>query len=101
MVHTSESLKQRDTNYENFHYQLKDGERYRLTDAEIGWLNFIRGKYCIADHLDENIKDGIYTVDIMGMSEALSNDGTHPKAVMLSDDTALQAIFFYSCTEVE
>jgi hypothetical protein len=100
-MHTSESLKAQDTDFENFHYQLEEGEQYQLTEGEIEWLDFIYGKYCIYDHVKENSKlvDGghiVYTVDIFGMSEALENDGISHKAVMLSDDSALQAIFFYS-----
>lgn len=108
-VHTSESLKAQDGRFENFHYQLDDGERYALTDGEIDWLyNWVRGKYVIADHLIENItcdedEDGndvyVYTVDTIGMGEALTDDQCFPKAVMLSDDSALQAIMFYSAIE--
>ena len=100
-MHTSESLKAQDTDFENFHYQLEDGEQYKLTDDEIEWLDFIYGKYCIYDHVKENSilsEEGevIYTVELFGMSEALENDTIPYKAAMLSDDSALQAIFFYS-----
>ena len=108
-VHTSESLKAQDTKFENFHYQLDDGERYALTDGEQDWLyNWVRGKYVIADHLIENIEcdedaEGndvyVYTVDTLGLGEALTDDQCFPKAVMLSDDSALQAIMFYSACE--
>ena len=109
-VHTSKSLKdQDDDDGYNFHYQISDGERYALTDGEVDWLyNWIRGKYCIADHLIENIEcdedeDGndvyVYTVETYGLGEALTDDQSFPKAVMLSDDSALQAIMFYSAVE--
>tara|TARA_R110002020_G_scaffold134017_6_gene299049 strand:+ start:3196 stop:3561 length:366 start_codon:yes stop_codon:yes gene_type:complete len=108
-VHTSESLKAQDTKFENFHYQLDDGERYALTDGEQDWLyNWVRGKYVIADHLIENIQcdedeEGndvyVYTVDTIGLGKALTDDQCFPKAVMLSDDSALQAIMFYSACE--
>ena len=104
-IHTSESLKsQDDPSTDNFHYQLDDGERYLLTDGEADWLfNWVRGKYAIADHLIENIEetdDGcVYTMDPIGLGEALEADGMFPKAVMLSDDSALQAIMFYSAFE--
>jgi len=106
IIHTSESLKKQDGNFENFHYQLNDGERYQLTKGEEDWLlNFVRGRYAIADHLLANIEENedgalIYTVESFGMSEALENDQCFPKAVMLSDDSTLQAIFFYSAFEV-
>jgi len=75
---------------------LNDGEQYELTTDELGWLDFIDGKYSIADHLRANMVGNVYTVDTFGMSEALEADGISYKAVMLSDDSALQAIFFYS-----
>ena len=100
MIHTSESLKALDNDYENYHYQLEDGEQYRLTDDELGWLDFVRGRYAIADHLVDNMVDGVYTMDVYGLGEALDETGMFPKAVCLSDDTALQAIFFYSAIEV-
>jgi hypothetical protein len=43
MIHTSESLKIQDGDFENFHYQLDDGEKYRLTDGELEWLDFPKG----------------------------------------------------------
>ena len=116
-IHTSQSLKAQDGEFENFHYQLKDGERYRLTDGEADWLfNWAKGKYAIADHLIKNIEATItplkelintgneeiryiYTMDATGLGEALEADGMFPKAVMLSDDSALQAIMFYSACE--
>lgn len=108
-VHTSESLKGQDDDGDNYHYQLDDGERYALTDGEVDWLyNWVRGKFAIADHLIKNIvcdeeEDGndvyVYTVDVDGLGEALTDDQCFPKAVMLSDDSALQAIMFYSAIE--
>jgi len=103
-IHTSESLKAQDGEFENFHYQLDDGERYLLTDGEADWLfNWVRGKYAIADHLIKNIENTdqgyVYTMYTLGLGGALEADGMFPKAVMLSDDTALQAIMFYSACE--
>ena len=100
MIHTNDSLRAQDGDFENYHYQLEDGERYRLTDGELGWLKFVSGRYSIADHIRDNLDDsGIYTVDVSGMGEALEDDGCFPKAVCLSDDTVLQSIFFYSAEE--
>jgi hypothetical protein len=99
LVHTSESLKAQDGRFENYHYQLDDGQRYRLTDDELIWLDYVRGRYAIADHLDENMVDDVYTMDSIGLGEALEETGMFSKAVLLSDDTALQAIFFYSAVE--
>ena len=101
MIHTSESLKAQDGEFENYHYQLEDGEQYRLTEGELGWLDFVDGRYSIADHISDNLIDGVYTVETLGLGEALEGDGAFPKAVCLSDQTALQAIFFYSAIEVD
>jgi len=117
-IHNSHSLKsQNDDECDNYHYQLVDGEKYLLTDGEADWLfNWVKDKYEIASHLLENIEATltppdelintgkaeiryIYTVDTIGLGEALEADGMFPKAVMLSDDSALQAIFFYSACE--
>ena len=104
-IHTSQSLKsQDDDECDNYHYQLTDGEKYLLTDGEADWLfNWVKGKYAIADHLIENIvetdKGYVYTIDTIGLGEALEADQMFPKAVMLSDDSALQAVFFYSACE--
>lgn len=115
-VHTSDSLKAQDDDGDNFHYQLEDGQRYALTDGEQDWLyNWVRGKYAIADHLIDNIEcdedaDGndvyVYTVDTIGLGEALTEDQTRRLFsnidwFMLSDDSALQAIMFYSACDVE
>ena len=100
MIHTSESLKAQDGDYENYHYQLEDGDQYQLTEGELGWLDFVAGRYSIADHLDDNMVDGVYTMDSYGLGVALEETGMFPKAVCLSDDTVLQAIFFYSAMDV-
>mgnify|MGYP003677816824 CR=1 FL=1 len=99
MIHTSESLKAQDGDFENFHYQLEDGEQYKLTQSELDWLAFVDDRYSIADHLRENMLDGVYTVDSTGMGEALEADSLYCKAACLSDDTTLQSIFFYSSIE--
>lgn len=70
--------------------------KYQMTDDELGWLDFIRGKYSIADYLDEQMgEDNIVTLDDQ-LTKHLDDDCEGMgKAVMLSDDTDLQAIFFY------
>ena len=100
MIHTSESLKKQDGDFENFHYQLEDGEQYKLTESELGWLDFVSGRYAIASHICDNMINDVYTMDSLSLGTCLDDDGMFPKAVMLSDDTALQAIFFYSAIEV-
>ena len=99
MIHTNDSLRAQDGDFENYHYQLEDGEQYKLTEDELDWLLFVLGRSSIADHVIDNLSVDVYTVDIQGMGEALENDGMFPKAVCLSDDTVLQSIFFYSAME--
>ena len=105
IIHTSESLKSLDSDLDNFHYQLDDGDQYKLTDGEFEWLQFVTNSYSIAQHIWDNSKcdendDLIYTVDTIGMGEALKADDSYPKAVCLSDDTALQAVIFYSAVDL-
>lgn len=77
--------------------------KYRLTDGEIGWVNFVRGRYCIADWIYYNTDDEfLLTINkesIQTMSETLDLDDMAPKAVCLDDTTALQHIFFYLYNE--
>jgi hypothetical protein len=70
---------------------------YQMTEAELGWLDFVRGKYSIADWIDENLDGDVLTfTDPHSMSEALDND-CHGwgKATCLDDATALQRLFFW------
>lgn len=70
--------------------------KYQLTKEEFDWVKFIKGKYCIADFIFNNIENLVLTFsDPFALSEALINDGIPNKAVMLSDDTALQKLFFW------
>ena len=103
-IHTSESLKAQDGDFENYHYLLEDGEKYQLSKGEKEWLDMVTGRYSIADYILDNSEEDesgnlVLTINIFDMSLALLDDGMFPKAVMLSDDSALQAIFFYSATE--
>lgn len=70
---------------------------YRLTAEELGWLDFVRRSYQIADYIDAKIDNGVLVIeDVEEMSKALDDDCMGAgKAVSLSDDTALQAIFFW------
>jgi len=102
IIHTEKSLRDQDSDLENYHYQLNDGEQYQLTAGEFGWLQFVQGKYSIADHIWDNTQENddgelILTIDCEGITQALNDDnGGYPKAAMLSDDTVLQSIIFYS-----
>ena len=71
--------------------------KYQLTEGEIGWAKFNKGKYCINDFVLKNTDEkNILTFDCpFELSEALVNDDSPNKAVMLSDETALQKLFFW------
>lgn len=84
--------------------------RYQLTDDELSWLRFVRGRYSIADVIDENMtaatdidgnwQYGIVYLESDEISRALDDDcGHYGKAVCLSDDTALQKILFWLYNE--
>ena len=94
-------------------YQLQDEFRgsgipfsYEITDGELGWLDFVSGKYFIADWVEENLvciedeKTGHakYILEFDNpdsLSESLEEDGMSPKAVCLDENTALARLFFW------
>lgn len=85
-------------------YQLQDEFsssgipfKYQMTEEEYGWAEFIKDKYCISDFVFRNMDSNlVLTFNCpFELNEALKNDGMHSKAVMLSDNTALQRIFFW------
>lgn len=90
--YTSESVLSADEIYP------EDGDTYTLTEGEIEWLKVTRGKYAIADWVDgnEHYADATtITIYCDEITQALDDDnGGAGKAAMLSDDTALQRIFF-------
>ena len=71
--------------------------KYQLTEGEIGWAKFNKGKYCINDFVLKNTDEkNILTFNCpFELSEALMYDDSQGKAIMLSDETALQKIFFW------
>ena len=74
---------------------------YQLTDDELSWLDFVTGKYGIADWIHERLVGDLLTFDCSeSMSRALDDDCENAgKAVCLSDDTALQKLFFWLYSE--
>jgi len=74
---------------------------YILTEGELGWLNFIKDKYCIADYLFSLFTSEDYIrINFREASIAMNADCQGMgKAVMLSDDTALQALLFMNYIE--
>tara|TARA_R100000541_G_C1844588_1_gene76509 strand:- start:174 stop:488 length:315 start_codon:yes stop_codon:yes gene_type:complete len=85
-------------------YQLQDKFsssgipfKYQMSKEEFEWAKFIKNKYCISDFVLKNTdNDLVLSFNCpFELNEALNNDGMQPKAVMLSDDTALQKLFFW------
>ena len=72
--------------------------KYTLTEGEMQWLQFVKDRYCIYDYIIERLDGNILHIDTE-FSEAIGNDDCGGKAVCLSDDSALQAIFFYNFDE--
>lgn len=71
--------------------------RYQMTKGEIKWFRMVRNRYSIADFIEANT-DGNFCLtfdDPESLTRALEEDDMSPKAVMLSDDTALQKLFFW------
>jgi hypothetical protein len=71
--------------------------KYKITEDELNWAKFNKGKYSINDWVLNNIdKEGFLVFNCpFELSECLQNDGIDHKAVMLSDETALQKLFFW------
>ena len=83
-------------------FSLMGGLLYKLTDDEEQWLNFVGGRYSIAEYIINNTDNdtGLTTFDPYEFSKALDQDCSGAgKAVCLSDDTALQLIFFMGYQE--
>ena len=70
--------------------------RYALTEGEKQWAEFNKGKYLINDFVMESTdENGIMTFDCpFSLTEALEENGCN-LAPMLSEDTALQRLFFW------
>lgn len=70
--------------------------KYLLTEGEKEWLGFVSGRYSIADYIKERLSGDVVTFsDPEELTNALQDDGIDNKAVMLSDDSALQRLFFW------
>jgi hypothetical protein len=77
---------------------------YQLTDGELGWMEFIKNRYEIYDLLIENIDEKnilTFNFDSYELGQTLANDGVEYKAPCLSDETALQKLFFWISSEPE
>ena len=76
--------------------------RYRLTEGERGWLDWIGDRYSISAYLFSVLSDddhptenpGIITINACDVSDALDDDGVD-RAPCLSDETQLQRLIWY------
>ena len=104
-IYTSEEILARDDLYDIQKDFCCFGEsfKYVMTDGELGWLDFVRGRYSIADWINENLEcvDDVKMIHVLtfsdpeSLSQALEDDDCQNKAVCLDDDTALQKLFFW------
>lgn len=69
--------------------------RYRMTPGELGWLDFVRGRYSIADYIDANLEDDVLTIDAYEISRAMDDDDCPYVPVCLDDSTALAKLCFW------
>ena len=99
-TYTSKEILERDDLYD---IHEMDNIQYELTEGELNWLYFVRGKYSIADYLLDTLDENrVVTLDTLELSQALDDDCQgFGKGVCLSDDTALQKLFFWLYTETE
>jgi hypothetical protein len=76
---------------------------YVMTEGELQWLEFVKGKYSVYDYINERLVGNVLTLDDSeAMSQSLDDDNRGAgKAPCLSDDTALQKIIFWCYSETE
>lgn len=73
------------------------GIQYQLTGDELVWLEFVTGRYDIADVIRENMTgSGVLTVDSYAFSKAMDQDTANSGgfAACLGRDTALALILW-------
>ena len=69
---------------------------YKMTSDELNWFDFIYNKYSIGDFIYTNLVGDILTFHCpFELSKCLKDDDCNYKAIMLSDETALQKLFFW------
>lgn len=69
---------------------------YEMTAGEIEWLDFVKNRYSIAGWIEKQRKGNVLCFNCATeLREVLKDDGMHPKAPMLSDESALQKLFFW------
>lgn len=76
---------------------------YKMTQEDFEYLDFARGRYLISNWIDDNCgSDDILVFSCpFEMSRALHDDGLKHKAACLSDESALQRLFFWLSLDYE
>lgn len=95
---TSTEILEREDLYD---IQEMDSIYYQLTDGEMGWLDFVRGRYAIADYLDSVLDDNnVATIDQYALSAAMNGDNECcPFAPCLDRETGLAKLIFWIYSE--
>ncbi len=73
------------------------GIQYQLTSNELSWLDFVSGRYAIADAIKAATNEnGVLTIDSYAFSEAMDQDNGNSEgfAACLSRESALARILW-------
>ena len=104
---TSEQVLEADITELSCSLSEADSFSYTLTDGEAKWLEFVRGRYAIADLLSWSIEPQSeasepikVTLNAWDVSRALNDDDTDRPAC-LSEDTALCRLCWACYTEMD
>ena len=68
--------------------------RYQLTDDELGWLEWIEGRYGISEYFLSTLEEQTIEIDVMHIGDLLAYEGLD-RAPCLSDDTQLQRLIWF------
>ena len=94
-IHTSDELEKIEETCELESITEQCRFKYRLTEGEQGWVDFIGNRYAIAEYIADNTDDeGVVTLDVSEISDALTADGMD-RAPCLSEDTQLQRLIWF------
>ena len=94
-IYTSDELEKIKETYELESITEQCCFKYRLTEGEQGWADFIGDRYVIAEYIANNTdEDGVVTLDVCEISDALTADGVD-RAPCLSEDTQLQRLIWF------
>ena len=94
-IYTSNELEKIEETYELESITEQCTFRYQLTEGEQGWVDFIGNRCAIAEYIADNTdENGVATLDVYGISDALTADGVD-RAPCLPEDTQLQRLIWF------